>query len=322
MSKITPPSPKISLTLKTDAQAKELTVPQPSIEEEKSSIAFRKALHKETARDEKPTTSKPQGHKKEAKELKNLKGREKSKQMPSAPIKNAPLNTKKSIPMPVKTTKEKPAQPNVKKDAPHASLKKNAPQSSLSENKIKQKKKLPTEKEIFSLSPAAASVQNLAAGTQATNPVSSTSTAPAEVSQLKTERVAQVIEKASARILLSQGQEVSDTQVRIELHDSLLPETTLTAQKSPDGGLQLTFATDSPEASALLGKLQQGLGKHLSQTQNMPFHIQAVNSQGQVLSQTDALPERGGGGAGQNFSGQSQHKPDWESVEDRMKDKK
>jgi hypothetical protein len=108
-------------------------------------------------------------------------------------------------------------------------------------------------------------------------------------------------------------------RLRINLNDSLLPQTDLVAQKSPDGGLTLAFTTDNPEAHQLLTRLGEGLRTHLAQTQAVPIHIQGANTQGQIFLQADASPN-----SGQNFSDQSQQqpKPDWESVEDRLKDEK
>ena len=91
------------------------------------------------------------------------------------------------------------------------------------------------------------------------------------------------ITNASQKIMLSRADGAQNATLRIELNDDLLPQTQLTAQKMPDGSLNLTFATDNPQSAALLQQAQSSLAAHMQQTQNINVHINLTNEQGQPV---------------------------------------
>ena len=121
------------------------------------------------------------------------------------------------------------------------------------------------------------------------------------------------IEKASQRILLARSDGAQNASLRIELHDNLLPQTQLIAQKQPDGSLNLTFTTNNPQSAHLLLQAQNGLAAHLRQTQNFNVNIDLANEQGQPLFEQNT--------ADQNTPDQQNKKPDpnWDQVEAHLK---
>ena len=121
------------------------------------------------------------------------------------------------------------------------------------------------------------------------------------------------IEKASQRILLARGDGAQNASLRIELHDNLLPQTQLIAQKQPDGSLNLTFTTNNPQSAHLLLQAQNGLAAHMRQTQNFNVNIDLANEQGQPLFEPNT--------ADQNTPDQQNKKPDpnWDQVEAHLK---
>ncbi len=121
------------------------------------------------------------------------------------------------------------------------------------------------------------------------------------------------IEKVSQKILLSSADGAQNASLRIELNDDLLPQTQLTAQKQPDGSLNLTFTTDHPQSTHLLLQAQSGLTTHMQHSQSLNVQITLVNEQGQPLSEQNT--------ANQNQSDQQNKKPepDWNQVEAHLK---
>ena len=121
------------------------------------------------------------------------------------------------------------------------------------------------------------------------------------------------IEKASQRILLARGDGAQNASLRIELHDNLLPQTQLIAQKQPDGSLNLTFTTNNSQSAHLLLQAQNGLAAHMRQTQNFNVNIDLTNEQGQPLFEQNT--------ADQNTPDQQNKNPDlnWDQVEAHLK---
>ena len=306
MSINTPAKP--NATMKPMGNDSEVTqnIPQPTEEEKKISHTFKQALQpKKTAPKE------PQGE--------ELQG-EKPKQ-------NQPQSKKTSNQLDASLPREqKKIKPQVK-NPKQPSQQKNITPKEIKQDKTKSKLDSNTQE---------ASPQETPIGIplSATNPAPNTpidapAPAPAkmEITQIKTERVAAVIQKASARVLVARGDGSGDVRLRLEMNDSLLPDTHLVAEKSPDGGLALTFTSDNPDTQKLLNTLQSGLKQHLAQTQPFPVHISATDTQGLLLFQTDTLPQINAGtnteaGAQSASDNPQNKKPDWESVEDRLKENK
>ncbi len=148
-----------------------------------------------------------------------------------------------------------------------------------------------------------AATKNTISQTEITAAVSETSSAsPAELSSF--------ITKVSQKIMLSRADGAQNASLRIQFDDSLLPQTQLTAQKLPDGSLNLTFTTNNPQAASLLHMAQTSLIAHMQNTQNLDVKINLRNEQGQPLQ--EQMQE-------QADQQKKKSAPDWDQVEAHVK---
>ena len=286
---------------KTDSSSITENLPPVTPEEEKNAVAFKQALQPK----QKPKTTKKSLTEKETPSLKE-------QPQSSAGVKTKGAKTQEP---PNKKELTQAQTKNIKNQQANKFLA-NKPQAD--KLKSQQETEMPIEKKA-KLKKDDDKKTDVKIDAAPQNNNTQTTTAPSsnkEIQQVKTEQVAQVIQKASARVLLARGDGASDVRLRLDLNDSLLPDTHLVAEKSADGGLSLTFTSDNPETQSLLQTLESGLKQHLVQTQNLPIHISANNSDGQIFLQADATPQSNE----QNFSNPQDKKPDWESVEDRLKE--
>ncbi len=314
MSINTPAKP--NATMKPMGNDSEVTqnIPQPTEEEKEISRTFKQALQPEKTSPKKLQGNEPQGEKSQ---------REKPKQTQPQ---NKKTSSQLEAPLPREQKKTKPQVKNIKQPSQQKNI---TPKELKKETQDKTKSKLDSNTQEASPQETPIGIPLSATNPAPNTPIDAPAPTPAkmEITQIKTEQVADVIQKASARVLVARGDGAGDVRLRLEMNDSLLPDTQLVAEKSPDGGLALTFTSDNPDTQKLLNTLQSGLKQHLAQTQPFPVHISATDTQGLLLFQTDTLPQINAGtnteaGAQSASDNPQSKKPDWESVEDRLKENK
>ena len=304
------------------------SLPEKTAEIEKAGTSFRRALQFESSKNKRQETQTQKSNKKSNKksnpkskmsremnsdqEIKKNIPQHQESLTPQSQTKNSqPLNesnpgqeSKKNLLQHQTANPQPQNKPIDKNTIDKNTIDKNTKETSTKSTQEQHSQDQPTPPTITNSAATNITSQPIAAD-QATMVSTASSASPAELTAF--------IEKASQKILLARGDGAQNASLRIELHNDLLPQTQLTAQKQPDGSLNLTFTTNNPQSAHLLLQAQNGLAAHMHQTQNFNVNIALTNEQGQPLLEQNA--------SDQNAGDQKNKKPEpnWDPVEAHLK---